>query len=222
MSVGLWSALLVTFTIAVISPGPDFLAVLRQSLSHGRTAGIATGAGIAVGTIVWVAATMIGIVGLINASDTASLMVRVVGALFLLGYGLNILYSLWQTRGAAANDHFTGLHETTNNTRGGTKTSWRGFRLGFLTTTVGNPKAVVFFSTLFASMLPPGITHTEQFALGAIMVAISFTWFALISTLASLPAVLGFVQRIARPLDWTLGALFVLLGVILLPWGRVL
>lgn len=222
MSVGLWSALLVTFTIAVISPGPDFLAVLRQSLTHGRKAGIATGGGIAVGTIVWITATMIGIVGLINASETASLIVRLLGAVFLAGYGINILYSLWQSRGGAGSDNSTALRDTAGEGHGGRQVSWRGFRLGFLTTTVGNPKAVVFFSTLFASMLPPGITHTEQVTLGAIMVAISFTWFTLISTLASLPAVLGFVQRIARPLDWILGGLFALLGVILLPWGRLL
>lgn len=221
MSVGLWSALLVTFTIAVLSPGPDFLAVLRQSLTHGRKAGIATGGGIAVGTIVWIAATMIGIVGLINASETASLIVRLVGALFLLGYGVNILHSLWQSRNEAQDENFVGLHESTSNAGEDQQVVWRGFRLGFLTNTVGNPKAVVFFSTLFASMLPPGISHTEQVALGAIMVAIAFTWFTLVSTLASLPAVLAFVQRIARPLDWILGALFVLLGIILVPWGKL-
>lgn len=222
MSLGLWSALLITFTIAVLSPGPDFLAVLRQSLTNGRKAGIATGAGIAVGTIVWIAATMIGIVGLINASETAFLIVRLVGALFLLGYGIKILASLWQSRQAAGSDHFAAVQQGEGEFAANGGAIWRGFRLGFLTNTVGNPKAVVFFSSLFASMLPAGITHGEQLLLGTIMVTIAFTWFTVVSTLASLPKVLALVERIARPLDWILGALFVVLGLVLVPWSRLL
>ncbi|MDO5727462.1 MAG: LysE family transporter [Bowdeniella nasicola] len=220
MSVGLWSALLVTFTIAVISPGPDFLAVLRQSLTNGRRAGIATGGGIAVGTIVWIAATMIGIVGLINASEAASLTVRLIGALFLIGYGMKIVMSLWRSRSDGGGELSAHLRLPGQKSPA-TAAVWRGFRLGFLTNTVGNPKAVVFFSSLFASMLPPEITRAEQVMLAAIMVTIAFTWFTLVSTLASSEYVLQFVQRIARPLDWILGVLFIILGLVLLPWSRL-
>ncbi|MDO5699944.1 MAG: LysE family transporter [Bowdeniella nasicola] len=218
MTPALWLALIATFSLAVVSPGPDFLAVLRQSIQRGRAAGVATGCGIAAGTIVWIVCTMVGIVGLVRASETASLVVRLVGALFLFGYGVRILAGLWVSRHSAPKtwDLPSGSSSAAPAPR-----VWPAFRLGFLTNTVGNPKAVVFFTSLFASMLPAQISLLEQIILTVVLVSIATAWFTVVSFLATLPAALSWVRRMARPVDLVLGAAFCLLGALLIPWGTV-
>ena len=47
--------------LAVMSPGPDFLIVTRNSLLYYRRVGLATALGIAAGNIWWVIASVLGI-----------------------------------------------------------------------------------------------------------------------------------------------------------------
>lgn len=238
MNLGHWMAILSVFFVAVISPGPDFLAVLRTSLARGRTAGYSVGAGIGAGTAVWIAFTLLGIVSLINAHPQASLVVRIGGAVFLLGYGITIWRSLWRTRrkpaapqpsapprstavsgGAnAATDPGAPPHETNAPTRPRISKWWPGFRLGFLTNTVGNPKAVVFFSSLFATIVPPTITLGESLVLATIMVCGAMAWFTVVATVATANTFTRGYQRLHQPIDALLGTLFVVLALALFPW----
>ena len=218
MTTSVWLTLLTTFTLAVISPGPDFLATLRMTLSRGRSRGIATGIGIGAGTSLWAIGTMAGVVALISRSETAFFIVRLLGAVFLAGYGIRILMSLMRSKGAATTEDANAAQVTAS---GEPYPVWKAFRLGFLTTTVGNPKAVIFFTTLFASMLPPSITVLEGAALTVVMVTISSTWFTAVALAASVPAFVRGYERLHKPIDAVLGSLFVVLGALLIPWGTL-
>lgn len=218
MTASTWLTLLTTFTLAVISPGPDFLATLRMTLSRGRSRGIATGIGIGTGTSLWAVGTMAGVVALISRSETAFFAVRLVGAVFLAGYGIRILASLMRARTEAPSK---GTDEEPAPPSSEPYPAWKAFRLGFLTTTVGNPKAVIFFTTLFASMLPPSITFLEGGALTLVMVAISSCWFTAVALAASMPAFVRGYERLHKPIDAALGGLFVVLGAALIPWGTL-
>lgn len=236
MTTAAWIAILTTFVVAVMSPGPDFLAVLRTSLSRGRIAGFGVGAGIAVGTAIWIVVTLLGIVALINSHPTASLAVRVIGAAFLTLYGLNILKQLLFNRETApSKTHKAPITSATPIQSGAVTNSlkvsalatnpsvWlRGFRLGFLTNTVGNPKALIFFSSLFATMVPPTISPGESLLLGILMVLYARIWFAIVAVVSSLRRFVTVYQRLQRPLDLALGALFTILGLSLLPWASLL
>ncbi|MDO5722641.1 MAG: LysE family transporter [Actinomycetaceae bacterium] len=298
MSATQWTAILTVFFIAVISPGPDFLAVLRTSLSRGRFAGFTVGAGIAVGTILWIALTLIGIVSLLNSHPVAAVVVRLAGATFLIFYGSSILYGLWKERAAEQGKASAVDEDRYRETRkapetaaenasapeastptasapdasarpdSGEKTSaltgephptagapdatapeastptasapdatapdastptasvsarswWPGFRLGLLTNTVGNPKAVVFFSSLFATIVPATITKGESLLLGAVLVAIALAWFTLVSNVAASKSFTRIYRQLNRPIDIILGGLFVFLGLMLLPWDAL-
>ena len=218
MTASTWLTLLTTFTLAVISPGPDFLATLRMTLSRGRSRGIATGIGIGTGTSLWAVGTMAGVVALISRSETAFFAVRLVGAVFLAGYGIRIIVSLLRAKNEAPTE---GKDEAQVVAVSEPYPVWKAFRLGFLTTTVGNPKAVIFFTTLFASMLPPSITVLEGGALTLVMVAISSCWFTVVALAASMPAFVRGYERLHKPIDAALGGLFVVLGVALIPWGTL-
>lgn len=213
MTPTMWIALLGTFLVAVMSPGPDFLAVLRISLSSGRRVGRMGAAGIAAGTILWIIATMVGIVALINSHPTASFIIRLIGAGFLTVYGVQIVLATLRS-----------APESTHSVESASAVQYspaRAFRLGFLTTTVGNPKAVVFYTAFFATMLPPGMGVFDSVLLGVCMVLISFTWFVFVATVATNAAFVRGYERLHRPIDLVLGGLFIILGLTLFPWGQI-
>lgn len=212
LTITTWLAILSTFTIAVISPGPDFLTVLRSSLTHGRTHGYATAAGIALGTSLWIVATIAGLATLLNTYPHIGTFTRLIGATLLLYFGIRILLNLKHNPAAETAER---PRETTS-THPGAKHPYQAAWLGFATTTVGNPKAIIFYSSLFASMLPQKILFTEGTILGLSMVAISFSWFLLVATIASKPKFIATYERLKLPTDIILGTLFIGLALLLL------
>ncbi|WP_349828232.1 LysE family translocator [Brevibacterium litoralis] len=263
MTGGAWTVLLVTWVMAVGSPGPDFLAVLRTSLQKGRAAGMAVAGGIAAGISIWVVLSLAGVVGLVHQHPTVYLVIRWAGAVFLALYGVQILFSTWRawkksraaeapsadhtravvvpagnggaavgsggtttgetgadagTVGAvAAGEEGDGRKDRDASAAGSGMSVARAARLGFLTNTVGNPKAVVFFSALLVTVLPEGISAWESVAVGTMMVVTGFGWFCLVAAIASLRPVIRVYEKAETAITVLLGALFVGLGVALVP-----
>lgn len=255
MTAGAWFVLLGTWLVAVASPGPDFVAVLKTSLARGRAAGTAVAAGIAGGIAVWLVLSLVGVVGLVHAHAGVYTVIRWAGALFLIVYGLQILVGLVRARRAADGAKAKAGAPTAGGTVAGPGVSavdargadaedgerpvnadaaasgasaepgpaepvppvWTAVRLGFLTNTIGNPKAVVFFGALLVTLLPAGISAGESVLVGTAMVVTAFAWFVGVAVIASLGPVVALYRRAEFGIDVSLGVLFVVLGVALLP-----
>jgi len=91
--------------VVIVVPGPDTALTVRNALAGGRRAGVATAAGVAAGQAVWTGATSVGIAELIQASEPAFLVMKAVGAAYLVALGLQ---SLW----SATRPHDQGLWTT--------------------------------------------------------------------------------------------------------------
>jgi hypothetical protein len=79
--------------IAVISPGPDFAMVLRQSITFGRRTAVWTSVGIGTGILVHVTYSLLGIGLLVRSSVLAFNILKWLGALYLAWIGLKALRS---------------------------------------------------------------------------------------------------------------------------------
>ena len=79
--------------LAVISPGPDFAVVIRQSVRHGRRVGIWTALGIGAGISIHVLYTLVGISALLRATPWAMTAARWAGAAYLLWLGIRFVRS---------------------------------------------------------------------------------------------------------------------------------
>ena len=79
---------LLSFSLATIalavSPGPDNIYVLTQSLAHGSKSGIATTAGLISGCIFHTALLAFGVSALITASEVLFTVIKIIGATYLL------------------------------------------------------------------------------------------------------------------------------------------
>lgn len=85
-----------------LTPGPDMLYVTARSVSDGRAAGVLSAFGIATGTLVHIAALALGLAALLTAVPLAYDAVRIVGAIYLVVIGIQLI-ARQRTAAAVAN-----------------------------------------------------------------------------------------------------------------------
>lgn len=187
--------------LAAISPGPDFLVVTKNSLRYSRRIGIITALGVGCGIFVHVTYTIIGIGLVISQSIVAFSLIKLLGALYLCYLGLKLLLS---------KDEVVVINEATGEILV-TKTDLQAFREGFITNAL-NPKAAVFFVSVFSQLVSPTLPFIVQSVYGFEAAAIVFAWFAVLAIALSyskIKQVLGkFQSRILK----VMGAALILLG----------
>jgi len=74
-----------------LTPGPDMLYIAARSVSGGRAAGVVSALGVSVGLLFHVAAVAFGLAALLAAVPVAYDLIRIVGAIYLLALGLDLL-----------------------------------------------------------------------------------------------------------------------------------
>ena len=217
--------LFAAWLVALISPGPDFLTVLRLSAGGSRRSGVLAGLGVVTGQAAWVIAALAGVTALLDRYERVYLVLRLAGALFLIGYGLIVLRGAWRRRAAAdvgpVGDAGRAVDagrapDAPDLGRQPPASAWRSWRLG-LVCNLSNPKALVFFGALFATVLPPHLGTGERVGIVAVMVGMGLGWFLLVATVASVPAASAAYTRARRMIETVTGGLFVAVGGALVP-----
>jgi threonine/homoserine/homoserine lactone efflux protein len=138
--------------LAIMSPGPDFLIVTRNSLLHSKKVGLCTALGITLGIMWWVAASLAGISYVISRTVLLFNAIKWLGALYLIYIGLQSFRSK-KGRGVKQTDSI----ETPKRSM----TAWSAFRIGLLTNLL-NPKAALFFVSFFSVILTPGTSTARN------------------------------------------------------------
>ncbi len=188
--------------LAAMSPGPDFAIVTRNAMVSGRRAGMACGAGIAVGVFAWAVVTALGIVGLLAASAVAFTAVKLVGAGYLVVLGVRALLAARR-----------GEYDSAEVVPGARATSApAAFRQGIVTNLL-NPKVAVFFVALLPQFLPASATAADHLLLAGVAAGVTLTWFTVLAGVVSALRRLLTGNRVRRGIDALMGTLLVGLGV---------
>ena len=159
-----------------MSPGPAFIVVSQQAVARSRDAGVITALGVSVGSVVWVMLVIFGIAFVLEQAAWLYVVLRLIGGAYLVYLGVQ----LW--RGARK----PMTEEPCDEGMG--HTLWRPFWRAILIQLL-NPKAAVFFGSVFLTMLSPDAPAWVQgVALGMVFV-IEFGWYLVVATtLSSKPA----------------------------------
>ena len=91
--IDVWLAYTVACVLLVLSPGPDNLLAVGRGLSQGKSAAIVSGFSSGAGILFHVAAATFGLTLLMQTSALAFLIVKLVGAGYLLWLGIKVLRS---------------------------------------------------------------------------------------------------------------------------------
>ncbi len=198
-----FTTLAVLHALAVISPGPDFAIVLRQSVVHGRRVALATSAGIGSGIVVHVLYSVLGLGLLLRTSPRVLEVIQIVGAAYLLWLGIQSL------RARPRSDVAAEASPQADASGVGVR---RAFITGFLTNAT-NVKATWFFLSVFTVVVSPQTPRWLQGAYGAWMAVTTTLWFSLVSFGFSQPAVRRAFLRRGHWFDRAMGVVLIALAV---------
>lgn len=185
-----------------ITPGPDTAYILGRTVQLGWRGGAAAAIGISCGCLVHVLGAAIGLSALLMASSTAFLVVKLIGAAYLVLTGLQMLLSRAKPIVELAGP-------------GGETSISRVFWQGALTNVL-NPKVALFFLAFLPQFVAADSAHkTLAFlTLGLIFITGGTLWCLGLAAFAARAA--GRIRQSAGVVAWinrSLGALFIYLGI---------
>lgn len=191
----------ITITVlAVISPGPDFAMVTRNSLVLSRRAGVLTAWGIGTAVLVHVGYTLLGIGVLIQRSLWWFEVVKWIGAAYLVYLGIGMLRAR------------PGALQAESTVRAVSDAD--AWRTGFLTNLL-NPKCMVFVVSLFMQVVRPDTALAMQIGYGVFIAAAHVVWFSVVATSLSAGPVRTRLLSVRHWIDRVCGGLMVALGIAL-------
>lgn len=199
-----WLVLVSVFAAAVVSPGPDFVMSVRNSLLHGRRAGIFTALGFALGVLVHASYAVLGIGALIQHSLILFSIIKYAGAGYLIYIGIQALRSQGASAAAVEMSLKDGAHMP--------KSDWSSLRDGFLTNLL-NPKATLFFVALFTQIIDPSMPLAIKAIFGLTCGVMVGLWFSLVAVLMAQPGVRRRYLALSAKIDKVLGVLLIGFGV---------
>ena len=177
---GIWA-------IVVISPGPCFVATVQYAMRGKSRDGVFVALGIATGTIIWCATSLLGLAVLFSTFSWLYNLIRLAGAIYLVYLGIKtICYA-----------HKPLPTGQSSNIRISKNKAWQ---IGFLTD-IGNPKAAVFFGSLFATLLPPNAPLWLLLSAVVVVVLFEFGWYCVMAYVFALQPVATLYRRAKRWVD---------------------
>lgn len=186
--------------LAAASPGPDFVMVTQHTLSKGKRSGVLCSLGIALGLSVHIAYSAFGLAAVVANSSTALLVIKMLGGSYLIYLGVNGFRSkpMGPERdcGKIAEECSTAKSITT----------------GFLCNVL-NPKAPVYFVSLFTVVLSPDMPAGLIVLYGLWIMFLQFAWFSFMAVLLSSPMVADRFKRCSHYINRVLGGAMIALGV---------
>ena len=192
-----FAAYVAAVLVITVTPGPDMTLFLGKAVRQGTAAGLAAMLGASTGVLIHTVLVALGLSALLAASATAFLILKVVGAIYLLWLAVDAV-----------------RHGSALNLEGGQAgppeplfRSWlKGLAVNLL-----NPKIIMFFVTFLPQFVAAGDPHAagKLIFLGVVFVAIAVPICALM--IASASRLAGFLKRSPRVIlavDWTFAGVF--------------
>ena len=151
---------------ALASPGAALLFALRTSVSSGRAAGMAVGAGLALMAALWTLAALLGLDVVFRLFPWTYAALKIGGAVYLL-------YLAWKTWVSARKP----LGEAA-------KPRGRAFVEGLLVN-LGNPKSMLFAAAVIVVVFPKGLAAHEIALIAANHFLLELLFYALLALVLS-------------------------------------
>jgi amino acid exporter len=192
------------FFVAIVSPGPNILAVIGTSMGVGRTSGIALALGVAAGSFGWAMLTVVGLSALIASYAAALKAIKIAGGLYLLW----LAYKAFRSAAPAHDLEATVL-------AGATRSPFGYFTRGFAIQ-MTNPKAALAWIAIISLGLREDAPLWVGFSIVAGTVTLSVIIHCVYAVAFSTSVMVRLYSKARRWIQATLGALFAFAGIKLL------
>jgi len=181
MDIQIWLAFVAASIALLLIPGPTVLLVLSYAMSQGKRVALATVAGVALGDLIAMTASLAGLGALVLASAALFGALKWIGAIYLVYLGVKLFRSASSAK--------------LGNVEDVQKTSAANVFGHAAAVTALNPKSIVFFIAFVPQFLAVNSPLLPQFAI----LVITFVGLAALNTLAYALLADKLRTKIARP-----------------------
>lgn len=201
---GMFVTVAVAHFLALISPGPDFILVVKSAVKNGNKKSIGVAAGIASANAVYISLCLIGVGSILASSLILLVALKVAGGLFLIYLAIIALLA----KKSSYKDMSVIKQNTCNVETNFAREYVTGFMSGIL-----NPKNLLFYMSLFTVVLTQDVNMSFKVTLGIWMTSVVFLWDLFIIYLLSTSKVQNKFSKISYYLDKVTGAVLGLIGL---------
>ena len=188
------------FIPALMLPGPDFVAVVRSAMARGTSAGLATTLGVSIGLGFYASLSLLGLSAVLVEYQWLAWLVRVLGGCYLIYLGITLLLSKPAPVDVSAE---------------GGRPRGNALLFGFLVT-LTNPKAIVLFTSVFATSVTAETPVWLMVLMIALVIGSSLFWYSIVSIFMSSTPVISRFKNAQHWIERAAGACFIAIG------GRIL
>tara|TARA_B110000116_G_scaffold49226_1_gene41067 strand:+ start:108 stop:698 length:591 start_codon:yes stop_codon:yes gene_type:complete len=184
--------------LGVMSPGPDFFLIVKQSLCQGRKISLLTSMGIGTGVIVHILFCIFGLGIIISKSDIIFNLIIIAGALYIIYMGIQ---SVQINISLIPKDY--NINENYN--------SYTAFGKGFLTNLL-NPKATLFFLSIYTIIINNNPSTYIQLAYGLWMAIATAAWFSFLSIVLTNHKITKKIELFGPKIQKIMGIVLLIIG----------
>ncbi|MCX8580887.1 LysE family transporter [Gilliamella sp. B3482] len=187
--------------LGMISPGPDFFLVLKNSLSYNRKIALMTCLGVISAIAIHMSYCVAGIAVLITATPWLYNALRYAGAAYLLWIGVKALLA-----------KSSGTAYVSKQTQELDVTAKSAFMQGLLCNLL-NPKATLFFLAIFTQLLNASSTMVDKLVVAFIIWLEAAIWWPMVVFVFQTQIVQRRYFKLQVIIDKLLGVILIVLGV---------
>lgn len=191
--------------LALLSPGPDFVMIVKSAIKNQTQQAIGVALGIAMANAVYIGLCLLGVGSILAASAPIMVALKIIGGLFLIYLSIQALRARKQS--------YQALDITSSTSdQASTTTFLAEFTSGFLSG-IFNPKNLLFYLSLFTVVLTPEVSFLFKLGLGIWMTIVVFLWDTAIIFLLTTHKVRTMFTKAAYYIDKITGALLGIIGL---------
>jgi threonine/homoserine/homoserine lactone efflux protein len=191
--------------LALLSPGPDFLLIVKSTIQNERKDTIGIALGITSANAVYISLCLVGVGSILTTSVFLMITLKVIGGLFLIYLAIQSLH--------ASKNSYNGLDiadPTNSNLK--KSTFFKEFLTGFMSGVL-NPKNLFFYLSLFTVVLTPDISFAFKLSLGIWMTVVVFLWDLMVIFVLSTRTMQSKFTKGAYYIDKVAGVLLGFIGI---------
>jgi len=194
---------LIAITLLTMTPGADTMMVLRNTLRGGARDGWVSSVGICLGLFVHATLSAVGISTVLLYSATAFMVLKTLGACYLVWLGISSLKAFWKAR-------------YLDDTPVAQQSEFRFFRSlqeGFLSNVL-NPKAIIFYMAFLPQFITPeGSALLQSLFLASLHFVVAILWQGLLIYTICSANRLMMSPKVRQKLDLFSGLVMLFLGL---------
>ena len=193
-----FTTVVILHLLGVMSPGPDFFLIVKQSLCQGRKVSVLTSLGIGSGIIIHVLFCIFGLGSIISKSAPIFNMIMILGALYIIYMGIQ---SLLVNASPIIMDYSISQKDN----------GYTAFGKGFITNML-NPKATLFFLSIYTIIINNNPPIYIQLAYGLWMAIATATWFCFLSTVLTNQIITSRLEILGNKIQKIMGIVLLIVG----------